>query len=54
MGNPSHYAQTYQTKSLVDVEMQQRTKYLLESETQNDLFVRSCHFLIMDQDFIKS
>jgi len=54
VGNPSHYAQMYKAKSLVDAEMQHRTKNMLESEAQNDLFVMSWHSLILDQDFIKS
>jgi hypothetical protein len=54
VGNPSHYAQMYLAKSLVDGKMQHRTKKLLESKAQNELFVMSCHSLMMDQDFIKS
>jgi len=53
VGNPSHYAQMYQAKSLADAEMQRRTKNLLGSEAQNDLFVMSCHSLMLDQNFIK-
>jgi hypothetical protein len=44
----------YQAKSLADAEMQRRTKKLLGSESQNDLFAMSCHSLMLDQNFIKS